>query len=85
MSKVSKKAVYDNDVDVSIVIPVYNERESISKLYEELSKTLSEISVNYEVLLIDDGSTDGTFDELKKIHEKNNLFKVIRFRRNFGQ
>lgn len=85
MNKVSKKAASDNGIDISIVIPVYNERESIPKLYEELDKTLSEMPLKYEVLLIDDGSTDGTFDELKKIHEKNNLFKVIRFRRNFGQ
>ncbi len=85
MNKVSKKTASDNGIDLSIVIPVYNERESIPKLYEELDKTLSEMPLKYEVLLIDDGSTDGTFDELKKIHEKNNLFKVIRFRRNFGQ
>jgi glycosyltransferase involved in cell wall biosynthesis len=86
MNKVSKKtASDDNAIDVSIVIPVYNESESIPKLYEELSKTLSEMAVKYEVLLIDDGSADGTFDELKKIHKKNKLFKVIRFRKNFGQ
>lgn len=83
MSKVSKKTA--SDIDLSIVIPIYNERESVAKLYEELSKTLSVMSVKYEVLLIDDGSIDGTFNELKKIHEKNKLFKIIRFRKNFGQ
>jgi len=79
-SKTNKSAV-----DISVVIPIYNERESIGKLYEKLEKTLSKLRSKYEVLLIDDGSTDGTFDQLLKIHRKNKLFKIIRFRRNFGQ
>jgi glycosyltransferase involved in cell wall biosynthesis len=72
-------------VVLSVVIPIYNERESVGKLYEKLEKTLSGLRLKYEVLLIDDGSTDGTFDQLLKIHRKNKLFKIIRFRRNFGQ
>ena len=83
MSNISKKNA--SGIDLSIVIPIYNERESVAKLYKELDKTLSAMSLKYEVLLIDDGSTDGTFDELKKIHRKNKLFKIIRFRKNFGQ
>ena len=81
MSNISKKNA--SGIDLSIVIPIYNERESVAKLYEELDRTLSEMSLKYEVLLI--GSIDGTFDELKKIHRKNKLFKIIRFRKNFGQ
>jgi len=65
-SKTNKSAV-----DISVVIPIYNERESIGKLYEKLEKTLSKLRSKYEVLLIDDGSTDGTFDQLLKIHRKN--------------
>ncbi len=72
-------------IDLSIVIPIYNERESIEKLYESLSEALSKMNLKYEVLLIDDGSIDGTFDELLKVHNKNGLFKIIRFRKNFGQ
>jgi len=72
-------------VDLSIVIPIYNERESIGKLYENLNEALSKMNLKYEVLLIDDGSIDGTFNELLKIHRKNRLFKIIRFRKNFGQ
>jgi glycosyltransferase involved in cell wall biosynthesis len=74
-----------SSMDLSVVIPIYNERESIGKLYKKLEKTLSKSRLKYEVLLIDDGSTDGTFDELLKIHRKNKFFKIIRFRRNFGQ
>jgi len=72
-------------IDLSIVIPIYNERESIEKLYKKLDEALSRINLKYEVLLIDDGSIDGTFNELLKIHRKNRLYKIIRFRKNFGQ
>jgi len=72
-------------IDLSIVIPIYNERESIEKLYKKLDEALSRINLKYEVMLIDDGSTDGTFNELLKIHRKNKLYKIIRFRKNFGQ
>lgn len=83
MNKISKKS--ESRIDISIVIPIYNERESIANLYDNLSLALSEMGLKYEVLLIDDGSIDGTFDELLKIHNKDKLFKIIRFRRNFGQ
>lgn len=83
MNKVSKKL--KSDIDLSIVIPIYNEKESILKLYKELHKTLSGMTLKYEVLLIDDGSTDGTFNELVNVNNENKLFKIIRFRKNFGQ
>jgi len=72
-------------MDLSIVIPVYNEKESVAHLYSGLNKTLSKLKIKYEVILIDDGSTDGTHEELKKINRKNSFYKIIRFRRNFGQ
>ena len=75
-----KESVY-----LSIVIPVYNERENISYLYENLNKVLPTLGRKYEVILIDDGSTDGTFNELVKIHEQNNNYKILKFRKNFGQ
>ncbi|MCJ7727874.1 MAG: glycosyltransferase family 2 protein, partial [Actinobacteria bacterium] len=83
MSNISKKG--KSDIDLSIIIPIYNERESIGKLYDNLNGALSGMNLKYEVLLIDDGSIDGTFDELLKLHRKNKLFKIIRFRKNFGQ
>ncbi len=72
-------------MDLSIVIPVYNEKENMSHLYSRLNKTLPGLKIAYEVILIDDGSTDGTYVELQKIHKKNSSYKIIRFRRNFGQ
>ena len=83
MSDISKKG--KSDIDLSIIIPIYNERESIGKLYDNLNGALSRMNLKYEVLLIDDGSVDGTFNELLKVHRKNKLFKIIRFRKNFGQ
>lgn len=81
----NEKKKVSGKIDLSIVIPIYNERESISGLYKRLEKTLSKMKLKYEVLLIDDGSIDGTYNELLKIHSKNKSFKIIRFRRNFGQ
>jgi glycosyltransferase involved in cell wall biosynthesis len=75
----------DSGINLSVVIPVYNEKESVENLCGKLDETLSKMDLNYEVLLIDDGSTDGTFEKLLKIHDKNKLFKIIRFRKNFGQ
>jgi glycosyltransferase involved in cell wall biosynthesis len=72
-------------MDLSIVIPVYNEKDSVAHLYSGLNKTLSKLKIKYEIILIDDGSIDGTYEELKKINKKNSSYKIIRFRRNFGQ
>ena len=72
-------------VYLTVVIPVYNERENISYLYENLNKVLPTLDKDYEVILIDDGSTDGTFNELVKIHEQNSNYKIVKFRKNFGQ
>ncbi len=70
---------------LSVVIPVYNEKDSIVQLYSMLDSVLPKMDIPYEVVLIDDGSTDGTYDELVKIHDKNNAYKIISFRKNFGQ
>jgi len=72
-------------IDLSIVIPIYNERESVDRLYKELDKSLLKLGIDYEVILIDDGSIDGTYNKLLEIHKKNSSYKIIRFRRNFGQ
>jgi len=74
-----------NPPELSIVIPVYNEQDSIQNLYDSLTAILENSGKSYEVILVDDGSTDGTFERLEDVHLKNSCFKVIRFRRNFGQ
>lgn len=72
-------------VDLSVVIPLYNEQDNIPDLYTELSTALNELHLNYEVIVIDDGSKDSSFERLKAIHERDSRWQIIRFRRNFGQ
>ncbi|MAS37213.1 MAG: glycosyltransferase [Anaerolineaceae bacterium] len=74
-----------NKVDLSVVIPLYNEQDSIEPLYEELSPVLNSLDTNYEVIIIDDGSKDASFQRLKAIHERDARWKIIQFRRNYGQ
>jgi glycosyltransferase involved in cell wall biosynthesis len=71
--------------EISIVIPLYNEEDSIQLLYDELSSVMDEIARPYEVIIIDDGSIDASFEHLKAVHEHDPRWKVIRFRRNYGQ
>jgi len=72
-------------IEISVVIPVYNEEDNIWPLYNNLEPVLLKLGRNYEVLLVDDGSKDDTYGKLSQLHEKNNKFKIIKFRRNFGQ
>jgi glycosyltransferase involved in cell wall biosynthesis len=74
-----------DEFELSVVIPVYNEEENVRILYEELKEVLSKVGKSYEIIFVDDGSTDRTFQILKELNEKDKTVKVIRFRRNFGQ
>ena len=71
--------------DLSIVIPVRNESPNIKALYEELTHTLGQFGRSYELLIIDDGSTDDSFEQLAALQARDPRLRVIRFRRNFGQ
>ena len=82
--KVKKKQ--SNRPLISVVIPTYNEEDSLIELSKQLERVLErESKNNYEVLFIDDGSTDSTFSVMKEINKKNPKFKAIRFRRNYGK
>lgn len=70
---------------ISIVIPVYNEEESILPLYQSLCRACEPLGKPYELIFIDDGSRDKTFDVLKRINKADSRVNVIRFRKNFGQ
>jgi glycosyltransferase involved in cell wall biosynthesis len=71
--------------DLSIVIPVRNESPNIKRLYDELTATLMSGDRSYELIMIDDGSTDDTFAQLEALQARDPHLRVIRFRRNFGQ
>ncbi len=70
---------------ISVVIPLYNEEEAIDELYRQLTAALEAYGAPYEVIVADDGSTDGSFEKLSAIHQRDPRWRIIRFRRNFGQ
>jgi glycosyltransferase involved in cell wall biosynthesis len=72
-------------MDLSIVVPVFNEEENIQYLYDQLTAVLEPLGLDYEIICADDGSRDRSFEMLKALAERDPRLKVIRFRRNFGQ
>ena len=72
-------------MDVSVVIPIFNERENLRPLHAELTDAMGRLGRRYEVIYIDDGSTDGSRDVLRRIHGEDPRVRVLAFRRNFGQ
>jgi glycosyltransferase involved in cell wall biosynthesis len=72
-------------VDITVVIPSYNEHESIPELTSRLAVTLDAISPSWEVWYIDDGSTDGSAATLRDLHARDPRFKLLCFRRNYGK
>ena len=70
---------------VSVVIPIYNERDNIPLLYDALQKVLPTLKSDYEIIFVDDGSTDGSHRELRLLAEADPRVKVVEFRGNFGQ
>jgi len=71
-------------IELSIVVPVLNEADNLKLLYEQITRTVSS-RYSYEIIFIDDGSTDNSFNVLSEIHQNDSKVRVIRFRRNFGQ
>ncbi len=70
---------------LSIIVPVYNEEENVRPLYEKIRTVCEEIGKTYEVLFVDDGSQDKTFDVLSEMREKSPHLSIIRFQENAGQ
>ena len=72
-------------LDLSIVIPVMNEEESIPEVYDRVIEVVQNITSRFEVILIDDGSTDTTWSAIRTLHERDPRIKALRFRRNYGK
>ena len=70
---------------ISVVLPVLNEEENLVALNDEITSVLDDMEHEYEIIYVDDGSTDRSFEILRDLHEKDGRIKVIQFRRNFGQ
>jgi len=73
------------DPEVSIVVPLFNEELNIEPLHEELARVLATLPVPWELILVDDGSGDGTFEGLRRVHARDTRVRVIRLARNCGQ
>src|SRR5262249_15703353 len=71
--------------ELSVVIPVRNEAPALKELYREITQTLAGWGRSYEIIIVDDGSTDESFDILARLQSTDARLRVIRFRRNFGQ
>lgn len=69
---------------VSLVIPCYNEAGNIKKLYQKILEQMEQLDVDYELIFVDDGSTDGTFEIIELMSRSNSKIKSISFSRNFG-
>ena len=72
-------------IDLSLIVPLYNEEENIDYLFQRLLAVLDSIGMSYEIICINDGSRDRTWDYLLKYHQKNPAIKVINLSRNFGK
>ena len=73
------------DLDISIIVPIYNEEESLSELSNWINEVMKENNFTYEILLIDDGSIDSSWDKIMEHSHLNPSIKGIKFRRNYGK
>jgi len=71
--------------ELSVVLPVYNEAESLPSVIPEISAVLHDIGRSYEIVAVDDGSSDGSVDVLRRLQEEEPNLRIVQFRRNFGQ
>jgi glycosyltransferase involved in cell wall biosynthesis len=72
-------------IEISLVIPVYNEEESLPELCEALGRVCPALGRSYEIIFVDDGSSDRSFDVLTRLRAGDPRVRILRFRRNFGQ
>lgn len=72
-------------MDISLVIPLYNEVESLPELHGWIKKVMEENGYSYEVIFVDDGSNDGSWEIIKSLHEKYENVTGVKFRRNYGK
>jgi len=72
-------------VEISIIVPIFNEAENLCPLYKEVSEVLENTNLTYEIILVDDGSRDASFNRMSELAASDQRVKVVRLRRNFGQ
>jgi len=72
-------------MDISVVIPLYNEEESLPELYNWIKRVMQENGFSYEIIFVDDGSTDASWEIIKQLRLESDMVKAIKFRRNYGK
>jgi glycosyltransferase involved in cell wall biosynthesis len=72
-------------IELSVIIPVFNEQDNVRILFERLDDVLSGLNRTYEIIFVDDGSRDETFRRLEELHARHEHLRIIKLRRNFGQ
>ena len=72
-------------MDVSFVIPVFNEENSLKELHDRINTQIKPLTENYDIIFVDDGSSDNSFEILNTISEKNRHVKIIKLRKKFWQ
>lgn len=72
-------------MELSIVIPLLNEKESLNELYQQIKNVVQQLQKSYEIIFIDDGSSDGSEKVLFDLHERDKNVKIIQFRKNYGK
>lgn len=72
-------------MELSVIAPLYNEEASVGLLYDAIVQAIRPLDIDYEILFVDDGSSDNTIPEVIKLAEKDRRLRIIKFRRNYGQ
>jgi glycosyltransferase involved in cell wall biosynthesis len=72
-------------MDISIVVPLLNEAESLSELHEWIKQVMDKEGFSYEIIFVDDGSTDSSWEVINRLREKHSEVKALRFRKNYGK
>ena len=72
-------------MDISVIVPLYNEDESLTELEAWIARVMLQNNYTYEIIMIDDGSTDNSWKIIEQLHQQNPLVKGIKFQRNYGK
>ncbi len=70
---------------ISVIVPLFNEKEALEQLYTEIATEIDQLPYSFELIFVDDGSSDGSLDVLRRLLSSDSRIRVIRFRRNFGK
>ena len=74
-----------NSLDISVVIPLFNEEESLPELHAWIRRVMNEYNFSYEIIFVDDGSTDSSWSIIERLRREHNDVKGIKFQRNYGK